>query len=166
MKTKGILSLALCITSFALGNVVNFRPLMQAEAGPRIFEMRMYTVEDGKVELLSRVFREHVTKMFARHGMTNVAYFIPKEEPRCSTFSPKGTILSPAFDNSTCQWSKDTLIYILGHESRSAADRNWASFRKDAGGMKNFREEYNRAGVKVMKIESVFMDAAQYSALK
>lgn len=166
MTLKGLVSLALCVGSFALGNLLNARSPVHAQDGPRLFEIRMYTVEDGKVELLSRVFRDQVTTMFARHGMMNVAYFVPNDEPRCSTFSPKGTILSPVFDTSSCQWSKDTLVYILGHQSRSAAERNWASFRRDTGGMKNFRQEYDRAGVKVVKVQSVYMDATDYSALK
>jgi hypothetical protein len=97
---------------------------------------------------------------------SEMSVHIPKDKPRCSTASATGTILSPAFDSSSCEWSKDTLIYILAHQSHSAADKNRASFRNDSDGLKNFREEYARAGVKVMKIESVYMDATQYSAVK
>jgi hypothetical protein len=166
MSTRGALSIALCVASFAFGAASNLWSHVQAKSSPRVFELRMYTVEDGKVELLSRVFRDHVTKMFAKHGMTNVAYFIPQDDPACSAFNPKGTILSPVFDKSTCQWSKDTLVYVLGHQSRSAAEKNWASFRNDAEGLRNFRQEYHRAGLKVMKIQTVYTEPTDYSALK
>ena len=59
-----------------------------------------------------------------------------------------------------------SLIYILGHASREAAEENWDSFVQDADGMRSFREDYAQAGVKVMKIESVYMDATEYSALR
>ena len=163
---SGLLLTALCLAAFALGRGWPSEAPLQAQADPRVFEIRMYTVEDGKVGLLSRVFRENVTKMFARHGMTNVAYFIPQDDPQCGTFRPGATIRSPAFDYGSCEWSRDTLIYILGHASREAAEENWASFVQDADGMRSFREDYAQAGVKVMKIESVYMDATEYSALR
>ena len=49
---------------------------------------------------------------------------------------------------------------------RAAAEENWASFVQDTEGMRSFREDYARAGVKVMKIESVYTDATEYSALR
>ena len=166
MTTNRILSITLFVAGFLLGSVLQPWSPVHAQAGRRVFEIRMYTVADGKVDLLSQVFRDHITKMFARHGMTNVGYFIPQDKPQCATARATGTILSPSFDNSSCEWSKDTLIYILAHPSREAAAKNWTSFRNDSAGGKNFREEYARAGVKVIKYESVLMDATEYSALK
>ena len=37
---------------------------------------------------------------------------------------------------------------------------------QDAEGMRSFRADYARAGVKVLKIESAYMDATEYSALR
>ena len=163
---RGLLLIALCLCAFALGRGWQPAAAVEAKSEGSVFEIRMYTVEDGKVEALSRVFRDNVTEMFARHGMTNVAYFIPQEDPQCGTFRPTATIRSPAFDYGACEWSRDTLIYILGHASREAAEENWASFTQDIAGMGSFREDYARAGVRVMKIESVYMDATEYSALR
>lgn len=163
---RGLLLVALCAAAFVLGREWQSAPPVEARSAEQVFEIRMYTVEDGKVDLLSRVFRDNVTKMFARHGMTNVAYFLPRDDPQCGTFRPTATIRSPAFDYGACEWSRDTLIYILGHASREAAEENWASFVQDTEGMRSFREDYARAGVKVLKIESVYMDATEYSALR
>lgn len=165
-NARVLLVAALCCGAFVLGRAWPAAAPAEAQSGDRVFEIRMYTVEDGKVDLLSRVFRDNVTGMFARHGMTNVGYFIPQEDPQCGTFRPTATIRSPAFDYGPCEWSRDTLIYILGHASREAAEENWASFTRDEEGMRSFREDYARAGVKVMKIESVYMDATDYSALR
>jgi len=46
------------------------------------------------------------------------------------------------------------------------ATKNWESFRNDSEGLRSFREDYARAGVKVMKIESAFVNATDYSLLK
>ncbi len=154
------------VVAFFVGRGALPSPLVEAQSGGRVFEIRIYTVEEGKVEQLSEVFRNNVTTMFAEHGMTNVAYFTPQEDPQCVTASPTSTILSPAFDARPCTWSKDTLVYILAHESRDAAAVNWDSFRNDADGLASFRQAYDRAGVKVMKIESAFMTATDYSALR
>lgn len=162
-----VLSVAvLCLCAFALGRAWPSTAAAEAPPGDGVFEIRMYTVEDGKVGALSRVFRDNVTEMFARHGMSNVAYFIPQEDPQCGTAGADFTIRAPVFDYGPCEWSRDTLIYVLGHASRAAAEENWASFAQDEAGMRSFREDYAAAGVKVMRIESVYMDATEYSALR
>ena len=164
--TRRLLTVGLCCFAFVLGLGLQPRSPAHAQEDERVFEIRMYTVEDDKVDLLSQVFRNNVTKMFAKHGITNVAYFIPQDDPRCTRANVASTIRSPAFNDSSCEWSKETLIYILSHPSRAAGTKNWASFGEDADGLKSFREDYARAGVQVMKIESVFMDATDYSSLR
>lgn len=164
---RTLVTLALCLGAFAIGRgSPSWWPSVQAEEGGRVFELRLYTVEDGKVERLSEVFRDNVTKMFARHGMANTAYLLPRDEPQCGTFRAGATIREPAFDYGPCPWSRDTLVYLLGHDSPEAAERNWASFVADADGLRSFREDYARAGVKVMRIASVLLDPAEYSALR
>jgi len=69
------------------------------QASTGVYELRIYQAAPGKLgELLTR-FREHTTKIFDRHGMKNVAYWTPLDEPQ----------------------KNDTLIYILQHPSREAA---------------------------------------------
>ena len=48
---------------------------------PTVFELRTYTSYEGKLpEVLAR-FRDHVTKLFENHGMTNIAYWVPQDAP-------------------------------------------------------------------------------------
>ena len=163
---RGLVTAALCLCAFALGRGWESGAAVQAQADQRVFEIRMYTVGDGKVEALSEVFREKVVPMFARHGMTNEAYLIPQEAPECRAGSQVSTIAAPAFDSKPCSWSSDTLIYVLGHASREAAEANWASFLEDTEGIRSFREDYARAGVQVQWIESAYLSATDYSALR
>src|SRR5262249_46076451 len=78
-------------------------------AAPRVFEIRTYTAEDGKLDALNARFRDHTTKLFEKHGITSIGYWVPADEPR----------------------SKNTLIYVVAHASRDAAKQNWEEFQTD-----------------------------------
>lgn len=120
------------------------RPLQpKPESKPRVFEIRTYTCEKDKLPDLLARFRDHTTKLFEKHGMTNIGYWVPADGER----------------------SKDTLIYVLAHESRAAADKSWKDFRADADWVKA-RTESEAAGKIVTKVESVFMNPTDFSALK
>src|SRR4051812_45802520 len=41
-------------------------------ADTRVFEMRTYYAAPGKLDALNARFRDHTTKLFEKHGMTNV----------------------------------------------------------------------------------------------
>lgn len=108
-----------------------------------VFELRTYTSYEGKLpEMLAR-FRDHVMKLFQKHGMTNVAYWVPQDVPA----------------------SQNTLIYVLSHPSREAAKQNWDSFRNDPEWQK-VRDETEANGKLVLKIDSVFMNPAEFSPMK
>jgi hypothetical protein len=109
----------------------------------RLFEIRTYTTEPGRLDALNARFRHHTTKLFEKHGMTNIGYWTPTDEPR----------------------SKDTLIYVLAHESAAAAKKSWDGFRNDPEWVKA-RTESEAAGPIVRKVESVFANPTDYSAIQ
>ncbi|MEX2092954.1 MAG: NIPSNAP family protein [Pirellulales bacterium] len=109
----------------------------------RAFEIRTYTTEPGKLDALHARFRDHTTKLFEKHGMTNIGYWTPGDEPR----------------------AKDTLIYIIAHESRAAARKNWEGFVNDPEWIKA-RDESEVGGKIVSKVESVFVNPTDYSPLQ
>src|SRR6266498_318485 len=82
---------------------------MTLSAENRVFEMRTYTTNEGKLDALLARFRDHTTRLFEKHGMTNIGYWVPKDEPL----------------------SKNTLVYILAYPSREAAKKSWDAFRSD-----------------------------------
>ena len=43
----------------------------------RLFEMRVYFAAEGKLDALNARFRDHTLKLFEKHGMTNLGYFVP-----------------------------------------------------------------------------------------
>ena len=109
----------------------------------RVFEIRTYYTFPGRLEALHKRFREHTLRMFEKHGMTNVAYWTPQD--------------SPGKDN--------TLVYVVSHASREQAKANWAAFIADPE-WKKIAEDSQKDGKIVERIESVFVDATDYSPLK
>lgn len=109
----------------------------------RVFEIRTYTTEPGKLPTLLTRFRDHTTRLFEKHGMTNIGYWTPTDEPR----------------------SKNTLIYILAHESREAAKKNWDAFQHDPDWIK-VKQASEADGKIVAKVESVYTEATDFSPIK
>ena len=110
------------------------------KASTIVYELRVYHAALGKLgELLAR-FRHHTTKLFEKHGMKNVAYFTPVDEPDKSNI----------------------LIYILQHRSRDAATDNWKSFQDDPE-WKRVKEESEANGKLTEKVDSTFMALTDFS---
>jgi hypothetical protein len=109
----------------------------------RVFELRVYTANEGKLEALLARFRDHTTRIFEKHGMTNIGYWTAVDAPR----------------------SQNTLIYLLAHPSREEADKAWAAFRDDPD-WKKIKEESEVNGVLAGKVESTFLTPTDFSKLK
>jgi len=115
-----------------------------ADAPPaRVFEIRTYHCLPGRLEALHKRFREHTMKIFEKHGMTNVAYWTFEDSPA----------------------KESTLIYVISHASREQANRNWDEFRNDPE-WKAVAAASEADGKIVEKVDSVFVDATDYSPLK
>ena len=115
-----------------------------ASAQSRVFELRIYTANEGKLEDLKARFRDHTTAIFKKHHMEVVGYWTPQGD------DPK---------------SKDTFIYILAHPSREAATKNWKEFGEDPEWVK-VKADSEKNGLLVKKVDSTFMDALPFSPMK
>ena len=112
-----------------------------AEDAP-VYELRVYTCEPGKLQALNERFQNHTMKIFARHGMENVAYWIPTEGPKSTT----------------------TLIYLLRHKSRDAAKNSWSGFRQDPEWRQVAAASREKHGKILAKSpEATYMTATDYS---
>ena len=112
-------------------------------AETRIYELRTYTCYEGKLDALKARFRDHTIRIFQKHGMESIGYWVPQDGDR----------------------SKNTLIYILEHPSREAATQHWKDFNNDPEWQKVSKESEANGKI-VAKVESVFMDATDYSPIK
>jgi len=130
---------AMCLPAsvWATSQQDNDRPV---QGSTTVYELRVYQAAPGRLaELLAR-FREHTAKLFDRHGMKNVAYWTPVDEPQKS----------------------NTLIYILQHPSREAAAANWKSFQDDPE-WKSVRDKSEANGKLVEKVESTYLVLTDFS---
>ena len=110
----------------------------------RVFEMRTYHTHPGRLDALNKRFREHTCKLFEKHGMELIGFWTPQDEN---------------------QGKADTLVYILAFPSREAAKASWKAFQEDPE-WKKAREESEKDGKIVSKVESVFLDSTDYSYIK
>jgi len=113
------------------------------QVGARVFELRTYHTLPGRLDALQKRFREHTMTIFKKHGMTSIAYWEPEDAPL------KG----------------NTLIYVISHASRDAAKTNWDEFRNDPE-WKAVAAASEADGKIVEKVDSVFMDATDFSPLR
>ncbi len=113
-------------------------------ADSRCFELRTYYAAPGKLEALNARFRDHTCTLFKKHGMEVVGFWIPTDKE---------------------QGAENKLVYMLAHKSREAAKQSWKDFQADPEWQK-VRTESEVNGKLTEKIESVFMDATDYSPLK
>ncbi len=112
----------------------------------RVFEMRTYYAAPGKLEDLQARFCDHTVKLFEKHGMTNIGYWVPVDE-------------------KTGQPSGNTLVYILAFPSFEARTKSWDGFRTDPA-WNAARNESEKNGKLVEKVDSVFLKATDYSGIK
>jgi len=129
--THKLLLFALLFAGFAFGQ-------------NRVFELRTYTCNEGKLEALKARFRDHTIALFKRHGIESIGYWVPQDPER----------------------SKTTLIYIIAHPSREAATKNWDAFRADPEWKKVAADSEANGKILAKPPESVFMDPTDFSKLK
>lgn len=136
-----VLGLALAfVAGFSARGVLPGEAVAHAQAKGKVYELRTYTANEGKLELLHTTFKNHLMGFFKKHGMTNVVYFKPMDAPLSQT----------------------TLIYLVSHESRDAATKSWAAFRNDP----EWKKISSANGPMASKVDSVFLEATDYSPMK
>ena len=69
-------------------------------AAPKVYELRIYKTNPGKLDALHARFRDHTCKLFQKHGIELVGFWTPAEGDE----------------------AKDTLIYIIAFPSAESAE--------------------------------------------
>jgi len=116
--------------------LVSVRPMLQAQPGDsRYFEMRTYTAHAEKRPDLIRRFKEHTLRLLAKHGIDNVAYFLPVDE------------------------NMNTLTFVLAYPSRADRDQRWNQFIADPR-WKRAAAKSEENGKLVAQVDQTFMHIA------
>lgn len=108
-------------------------------ADTRLFEMRVYFAHEGKLDALHQRFRDHTLRLFQKHGITNLGYFVP-----------------------TGGNPDRKLVYFLAYPDKAARDTAWKSFLNDPDWKQAFTESHKN-GALVAKVENAFLSATDYS---
>jgi len=102
------------------------------------YEMRVYYAAPGKLDDLNARFRNNTMRIFAKHGMVNLGYWVPLDNP------------------------ENKLIYILSYPSKAARDLSWKAFGADPE-WQAVAKASEANGKLVAKVESTFMENTDYS---
>lgn len=113
-------------------------PPMPKQPDTLCYELRVYHCHKGKLNDLLKRFRNHTLKLFEKHGMTNVGYWTPLENP------------------------DDKLYYVLSYPNRAARDASWKAFMADTTWQRVWKES-EIDGKIVSKVESIFLKTTDFS---
>lgn len=111
----------------------------------RVFELRTYHVNPGKLDALNARFRDHTNRIFKKHGMEFVGYWTPTDAE---------------------QGRGETLVYLLAFPSREAAEASWKAFRSDPEWQRVKADSEKDGGPLVHKVDSVFLEPTDYSPIR
>jgi hypothetical protein len=146
LKRIGLLLLGLGVLGLAGHTATGADEKKKEEKGEmRVFELRTYYAAPGKMKALHARFRDHTNKLFEKHGMTIVGFWTPSDPPK--------------------EKEAEKLIYILAYPSREAATKSWKAFQDDPD-WKKAKDESEKDGKLVDKVDSVYMNPTDYSPLK
>ena len=134
-----------CVALFAFlgGLAVNHHAGTEAQGMNRVFELRTYTTNESKLRNLLARFGGGEIDIFHKHGMTSIGYWVP-DDP---------------------ELSKNTMVYMLAHESRDAARASWQAFGADPD-WATMRAVSQVDGRLVSHVESVFLNPTDFSPVK
>ena len=111
----------------------------KADDASRLYEMRTYYCEPGRLDALLTRFRDHTTKLFEKHGMTNVGYWVP-------------------IDNTD-----NKLVYVLSYPGdRAYRDKAWKAFGSDPA-WQTAKENSEKDGKIVQRVENMFLHETDFS---
>jgi hypothetical protein len=86
----------------------------QQQTFPGFYELRIYKAQPGKRDALAARFASRTSGTYARHGITNVGYWIPMET-----------------DKELGIDAEDTFIYIRGYPSKEERDKRLKAAHDD-----------------------------------
>jgi len=112
-------------------------------ADQRVFELRKYYAMPGKLDALNARFRDHTNRIFAKHGMQIIGFWVPTNGPDANK----------------------ALIYILAFPSADAQAKSWADFQKDPEWVKA-KADSEKDGKLVDHVDSTLMAPTDYSPIK
>jgi hypothetical protein len=145
--TRSVLTALLLVASIVplcVGGETKAGNKQNSDAPHRVFELRTYHTNEGKLNDLHKRFRDHTCRLLKEHGAELIGFWTPLDEK-----DGKGM----------------KLVYLVAYPSREAAKKTWSEFGQDPAWRKAY-EESHKNGTLVGKVDSVFMEPTDYSEMK
>ena len=141
---RTVLSVSFVLGLFFASSVLAARAAA-ADAPPadKVYELRVYHTNPGKLEALHARFRDHTCKLFQKHGIQVVGFWTPLAGEE----------------------AKNTLYYIVVFPSVEAQKNAWQAFRADPE-WKKAKADSEKDGVLVNKVDSTNLKATPYSPMQ
>ena len=143
MKTLLCISLALGLTTAGLSLFTGPAPAADSPSGGKVYELRTYKTDPGKLDALHARFRDCTCKLFKKHGIEVIGFWTPAEGDEAKT----------------------TLIYIVAFPSVEAQKAAWQAFRADPEWQKA-KAESEKGGVLAKDVQSKNLKPTDYSPMQ
>ena len=141
MPLRIAVTLAVAIVGLALGATTI--SAADAASSEKVYELRIYICNPGKLDALHARFRDHTCQLFQKHGMEVVGFWTPTQGAE----------------------AKDTLYYIVAFPSVEAQKKAWRAFETDPE-WKRAKGDSEKNGVLVKKVISKNLTATDYSPIR
>ena len=113
----------------------------RADEKNRVFEIRTYYANEGKLDALLARFQDHTVALFKKHGITNIGYWVPTDN------------------------KENKLIYMLAYASRESSGKAWKACIDDPNWKKAYKES-TRDGKLVKRVVNDFLAGTDFSKIK
>jgi hypothetical protein len=143
MRTLLCISVVLGVLIAGLAVVCASASAADTSATGKVYDMRIYKTNPGKLEALHARFRDDTCRIFKKHGIEMIGFWTPTEGEE----------------------AKDTLIYIVVFPSVEAQKKAWDAFWADPE-WKKVKADSEKDGVLVKEIKGKNLKATDYSPLR
>ena len=141
LKTGFVVCSMMCCLVAVVAFSAGYSKAENEKAAPLLYELRTYTTEPGRLPALHARFKNHTMRLFEKHGMKNIMYWVPTDEKLKDT----------------------TLIYVIAHASPEAAKKSWADFGADPEWKAVAAESEKDGKILAKRPEAVYMTLTDYS---
>lgn len=104
-----------------------------------VYELRIYTISPDKKDALLARFREHTLRLFKKHGVESVGYWLPADQ------------------------SDQRLHFMLHYPSREARDAAWKGFMADPDWQAAYKASEAGGALLARPPENYFLQATDFS---
>ena len=125
----------------AFGVIITGAPMGAEAANAKLYEMRSYHANPGKMEAVHARFRDHACRLLKKHGMDPIGFWVPAD---------------------AADAGNGLLIWILAWPDRQTRDNKWAEFMADPEWQKAFNES-EKDGKLVEKAVIHFLSPTDFS---